>query len=256
MNSNTNIGFAVQHSNQLKHAHYFKDHIYGIPDFSFNRLNKKDLATASFDNNINIYDIEKLIYVKTLSGHEKGVWCCEYSNNDSLLVSGSNDCSFILWDTISYKNIAQVKNYHDDTIYDVVFNDKIIATCSKGKVFTWDSKKLDKPLSSFEFDNKFILSLAFIENKLIAGFINGTIAVLDYSKNKILSELKIPFPNKPEENLDSGNGVIFSLYRYIILRLIRIVKIILLLQVYQMAQLEHFPLKMIKLLRILLIHVD
>ena len=53
MNNNTNIGFAVQHSNQIKHETYFKDHTDGIPDFSFNKLNKKEISKKNIGLSVN-----------------------------------------------------------------------------------------------------------------------------------------------------------------------------------------------------------
>ena len=75
-----------------------------VNQFSLEKVSKNTIATASFDNKIRLYDVNKLLLTQTLIGHDKGVWTCSYKPNDpNVLVSGSNDKNIILWDLKSGK---------------------------------------------------------------------------------------------------------------------------------------------------------
>ena len=64
---------------------------------------------------INIYDSKSFQKTNTLKGHEKGVWCSNYSTTESLLATGSNDTKAMLWDTRTYKT-TNTLSAHTDTV--------------------------------------------------------------------------------------------------------------------------------------------
>lgn len=109
------------------------------------------MATVSFDASIKIYDINSIKLLQNLKEHKKGVWKCDYSMTESLLVSGGNDNQLILWDTNTY-NQMNVIEFHQDAICDVKFssNGNSIASCSKGKIAMWDVKRMNQPLTVYE----------------------------------------------------------------------------------------------------------
>lgn len=55
-------------------------------------------SSPLFTNTIQLWSIEKRKVVKTLDGHEKGVYNVAFSNNERMLVSIGWDGSVILWD--------------------------------------------------------------------------------------------------------------------------------------------------------------
>lgn len=87
-----------------------------INQFSLERLSKNCIATASFDKTIRLYDTTKLINSQILSGHDKGVWTCDFKPNDpNTLISGSSDNKIFLWD-LNSNEIKNKLNYHTETV--------------------------------------------------------------------------------------------------------------------------------------------
>jgi WD40 repeat protein len=185
----------------------------GIADLAVNRVKGNELATASFDHNVNVYNLEKYQLVKTLKAHTKGVWCCDYSPKEDILLSGGNDNQVILWDNKTNKPVKQITGVHDEAVYDAVFSHdgQMFASCSKGKIALWDIKRLEKPIAFMEAkESKFIYSLNFTNsnNALIAGTIDGNLLLFDTNKLEVISQVYIPYEKlKIEENQDPGNAV-------------------------------------------------
>ncbi len=147
----TELDNLIRGSKQITPMHTFKDHEYGIVDFSQSKKVPSQVATVSFDKSIKIYDIEKLVMMKSLVEHTKGVWTIDYSNNKNTFITGGNDNQIIFWDANTYKPISK-NTFHCDTVYDVKFsaNDKYLATCSKGMICIWDTSNFKKPLHTIK----------------------------------------------------------------------------------------------------------
>jgi WD40 repeat protein len=141
----------------------------GVSDLSVSKQKANELATASFDSTVKIYDIDKFEVTHTLTNHQKGVWTCDYSSN-AVLATGSNDNSIILWDTRDYKSFMELK-YHNEVVYDVKFslNGDFLASCSKGMICLWDARNLGKPLSTIKgmlFFNKLKMNIMNMSTRL------------------------------------------------------------------------------------------
>lgn len=84
------------------------------------RNSKSLIATASFDHNINLYDLNQLKLSQTLKGHEKGVWtCCFKPDDPNTLVSGSNDTYVYLWD-IKSRQIKTKLASHNQAVSHII----------------------------------------------------------------------------------------------------------------------------------------
>lgn len=213
------LSYLISDSKQIDPFHIFKDNLYGISDLSQNKLQPNELCTVSFDTTIKIYDLDKMINYKTLNGHSKGVWTCDYSSTDPMLLTGGNDNKIILWDTKSYKPINEI-DFHSEVVYDVKFskNGKLFASCSKGMICLWDITNLKEPLSKIKDQhNEFVYSLNFInsDKHLVTGFIDGYMLLID--TNNIEAHTKYFIPKKKniiygivdENSQEEGNSVIF-----------------------------------------------
>lgn len=188
------------------------EHLHGVSSLAFN-TKTKDLASASFDNTINIYDTDKLSLKSKLSGHKDGVWSISYHLDKNLLASGGTEKSLYLWDTSSNKVINKL-DFHDQTIYDVKFgtyNKDLLLSCSKGKIALWDIRKFDSPISNIcSVDNTFVYSVNFLlEDKfLIYGVIDSNISIYDLNENKLKCSVSVKYSDyKSDKNQDSYNSV-------------------------------------------------
>lgn len=92
-----------------------------------------------------------MISINNLDKHTKGVWTCDYSPTNSLLLTGGNDNKVILWDTKTYTPINTI-SAHCEVIYDVKFsqNGKLFASCSKGMICIWDVDNLKEPIATIK----------------------------------------------------------------------------------------------------------
>lgn len=75
----------------------------------------------------------------TLKGHQGSVLCLQY--DDEYLVSGSSDCTIIIWDIkTGYKPLRKIAG-HEDSVLNLRFDKKYIVSCSKDKTIKiWDTK--------------------------------------------------------------------------------------------------------------------
>nr|VZI39508.1 unnamed protein product [Spirometra erinaceieuropaei] len=60
----------------------------------------------------------------TLEGHQGCVNCLQWSQDGSILASGSDDCCVILWDPHNYKNLLTLATGHSGNIFSVKFLQK------------------------------------------------------------------------------------------------------------------------------------
>ena len=178
------LGSLISRSKQMQCSSLINDHILGISDISVSTFNEHKAASASFDKTLTEYDINKSKRINNLTGHEEGIWTCDYSPaQDGLIGSGGSDNLVKLWDFKSQKCIETLK-YHDKAIYDVQFSTdgKLVGSCSKETICIFDMANLSRPLEVIEVPNKspkngFIYCLNFTEdnNSIVTGFIDGTI---------------------------------------------------------------------------------
>ena len=178
------LGSLISRSKQIQCTSLINDHILGISDISVSPFDEHKAASACFDKTLTEYDINKSERINNLTGHEQGIWTCDYSpSQDGLIVSGGNDNLVKLWDFKTQKCIETLKN-HDKAIYDVQFSTdgKLVGSCSKEMICIFDMANLSHPLEVIDLPNKspkngFIYCLNFTEdnNSIVTGFIDGTI---------------------------------------------------------------------------------
>jgi WD40 repeat protein len=137
--------------------------------FKFNRIkavsvspNKDFFATGDSNGDIQLWQVSKRQYLKTLTDHNHSIESLEYSPDGHLLVSGSGDGTFRLWD---------VKNYQCLHVFRPPDNISLIATFSPNGRFLasagddaiirlWDVQKFNC-LQVLKGHNGKIQSLAF-----------------------------------------------------------------------------------------------
>lgn len=125
-----------------------------------------NLVFLCTDEKIAIYSFSDtvLLPLQTLSGHSSAVNCLALSGNDSLLLSGSDDNSCILWDIKTLSRVGQF-SYGGNPVYNVYFrnNDRnfLVATAdsriyilTRGKATAlYNEQRKDLyPFSEFDFE--------------------------------------------------------------------------------------------------------
>lgn len=74
-----------------------------------NPRNKNEFVSGSHDKTIKVWDLNKPKSVATLTGHREGVWCVNYHNSGSQIVSCSPEGLAKLWDLKSGKSTADLR---------------------------------------------------------------------------------------------------------------------------------------------------
>lgn len=88
-----------------------KDVIYGHEDVIYCLCISKDdswFASSSgyLDKSIKIWDTESCMLLKTLSGRQNNIYCCDFSPDSKLICSGSMDHTLQVWDIENEECVA------------------------------------------------------------------------------------------------------------------------------------------------------
>lgn len=104
-----------------------------------------EIAVASGDCNIRIFDLNTLEEKKTFISHALSTNVAKYSPDGSLLLTGGRDAHLKIWDAKNYELIKSIPA-HNFAIYDIVFNPDatLFATASRDKTIKiWDAKTFE-----------------------------------------------------------------------------------------------------------------
>ena len=167
--------------------HTLKGHTDIINDLEL--ISNKRLASCSDDKTIKIWNLSDLanrkerisLLEKTLLGHESGVICLQYFNND-ILLSGGSDNLVIVWDLINY-DIKYKLSGHSDWVYclEMLSNNLFASGSFDSTIRIWniDDIKQDCQILEGHLSNvKYLKRIS--ENALISGSSDGLIKIWDY----------------------------------------------------------------------------
>lgn len=82
------------------------------------------MATTSSDKTVKIWNVAKNFALeKTLVGHQRWVWDCDFSADSAYLVTASSDKTAKLWDLKSGETILEYAGAHHKAITSIALND-------------------------------------------------------------------------------------------------------------------------------------
>ncbi|MBC7384331.1 MAG: WD40 repeat domain-containing protein [Bacteroidia bacterium] len=111
----------------------------------FSPLKTKRMATAGWDNKINIYQADSPFnLLQSLNGHNASVNCLAYNITGGILASGGNDFNVMFWDSFyRRKSVPEdLNNRHQANINSLVFdraNKYLFSGDNNGKIIIWDA---------------------------------------------------------------------------------------------------------------------
>lgn len=115
-----------------------------VRSIDFNYVNL-EIAVASGDCNIRIFDLNTLEEKKTLLAHTLSANVAKYAPDGTMLLTGGRDAYLKIWDAKKYELIKSIPA-HNFAIYDIVFSPdaSVFATASRDKTIKiWDSKTFE-----------------------------------------------------------------------------------------------------------------
>ncbi|KAI8849262.1 WD40-repeat-containing domain protein [Chytridium lagenaria] len=126
------------HNDQVQSLHISLPHMRNpLRASSESKGGEAKLVTASLDKTVKIWSIENGECLKTLFGHEEGVWCV--SSDTLRIVSGSNDRKVILWDLESGSPMYTFKEGHTQSVSCCYLTDtKIVTGAEDGVICMFD----------------------------------------------------------------------------------------------------------------------
>ncbi|MEH1808403.1 nSTAND1 domain-containing NTPase [Nostoc sp.] len=154
--------------------------------------NGQQLASASNDKTIKIWNVSSGQLIKTLTGHSDSVSSVVYSPNGQQLASASNDKTIKIWN-VSSGQLIKTLTGHSDSVNSVAFNPngQQLASASNDKTIKiWDisSGQLIKTLTGHSDS---VSSVVYSPNgqKLASASADKTIKIWDVSSGKFLKSL-------------------------------------------------------------------
>jgi len=172
-----------------------KGHVYTIYDLAFSP-DGTQLASASHDKTIRIWNVETGETTRILQGHKEPVHAVSWSNDGKQIVSGSLDKTVRIWSVESGKATAVLRQ-HRDQVMTVGWSPdgKTIATGCYDKILRYYEPN-GKLRTSWSIPNK-IMSLKFSADsqRLLLTYGSDTVPpigcmVLDVAKGKLLAHYK------------------------------------------------------------------
>lgn len=209
----TKVGYMLIFKNEtMEIVKRYKDHASKIKSI---KANSKYLASASNDNNINVYawtnSNEKLslIYFKKLSSHTNSVNGIEFNesalNYPNMLISCSSDSSIKIWNYILSKVDHSIDKAHRDKIWNIVNlvgESIIISSGDDCMIKLWDLETY-KNIATFTGHTSPVLNLKIIDNYLVSSDLSNYLRIWLLIPNDSKDETKL----KKIDILNKDNSV-------------------------------------------------
>jgi WD40 repeat protein len=154
--------------------------------------NGAQLASASEDGAIKIWDVQSGKLVRTLQGHRRSVHAIAVSPDGRLLVSAGNESELLLWDPQSGKRTGSLVG-HDHDVYAMAFSPdgRLLASGGRDRtIILWDMNKR-RPARKLEGHEDLVLTLAFSPNGkwLLSGGKNGELKRWDVGTGREIESI-------------------------------------------------------------------
>jgi mitogen-activated protein kinase organizer 1 len=127
-------------------------HSQAVLDIAIAQDNAK-FASVGIDKLVYITDSIKGTPIRRYYGHQDRINTVSFNPTETILVSGSYDCSVRIWDLKSQSNepIQILKDAKDSVSKVIVLNEKIVTASVDGKIRTYDIRMGSLQTDSFDF---------------------------------------------------------------------------------------------------------
>ncbi|CRG93660.1 conserved protein, unknown function [Plasmodium gallinaceum] len=141
--------------------------------------NKTEAICVTFSNGDICYLVDG-IKKKLWKGHEYHIWSCTFNGSKDIITTGSDDCSFIIWDLRTDNFVQKNKKSHSQGVTSVNFeivNNLLYTGSYDNKIRIFDLRNICDPLQIIDV-NSSIWRLKFLYknkklNKLLVAACDG-----------------------------------------------------------------------------------
>ena len=147
----------------------------------------KGFASASEDMVIHVWPHKDPAYKKktkdgvkplaTLRGHTAKISCLAFASDGYRLVSGSHDCSLIIWDLLSYKQMKVLNACHKDWISCLDISMDYLITGSNDFTLKIWNLRTDTEKTTLTGHTSAVSSVAFSQGCIVSGAVDGSVKV-------------------------------------------------------------------------------
>ncbi|MBY0586906.1 hypothetical protein K2X85_07005 [bacterium] len=147
------------------------------------------VAAGGHDKNIRIWDLGSGELSHTLRGHDEAVTSIDWLS-ESILISGSANGTVRAWE-VDVRRCYRASRVHEDHVARVLVSadgESYVTTSWDGRIRVWTTKhrlRFELPAGPAA-----VTSIAFLpgEQRLVAGYWNGTIVLWDMEKGRVFEE--------------------------------------------------------------------
>jgi WD40 repeat protein len=171
----------------------FEGHNSSVLSVTFSH-NSAQLASASGDKTVKVWDARSGECLKTLEGHSDWVRSVAFSHNSARLASASDDKTVKIWDA-SRGECLQTLEGHSSSVWSVAFSHdsaRLASASGDWTVKIWDARS-GECLKTLEGHSDSVKSVAFSHNsaQLASASSDNTVKIWDASSGECLQTLDV-----------------------------------------------------------------
>lgn len=161
-----------------------KQVVYLCTDFSTNEI------VAGDRHAVMVYSIETQLRLKRLKGHKKNVTAVMFSSDASKVISGSIDCSVIVWDWQYSESLLVILRGHKGMVTSLCMSDNEarLFSGSSDRTVKMGDMNTDQQCRTFAYDAKVESVAACPKNEIVAvGTRNGRLQCVSWVSQEPVS---------------------------------------------------------------------
>lgn len=155
------------------------------------------LVSASHDDYLKVWDIERRTCLTEIHAHREGVFCVDVAPGGKQIASCSPDQTVALWDLGTGAEVVRIRGHTYKVFFVLYVDDNNLLSCGRDKnLFLWDLRNTAEPAKSYgRQDSGTFRSVALDPAKeiLIGTTSESTLEVFDFATTERLFKHRVEY---------------------------------------------------------------